>query len=120
MVLIGSLALLIGQGVQAAGDADAGKAVFDKMCGGCHKVGPDARNAFGPSLNGIIGRPAGQAEGYKYSPSMLNSGITWTPDKLAAFVEAPGDVVPGTNMRLWWFGGDEKMQNLLSYLQSHP
>src|SRR5262245_52200632 len=38
----------------------AGEKVF-KRCAACHMIGPDAKNRVGPSLEGIIGRPAGTA-----------------------------------------------------------
>jgi cytochrome c len=104
----------------AAGDAVAGQATFDKNCGGCHKVGRGAQAAFGPQLNGVIGRAAGSTSDYSYSAEMKNSGIVWTAEKIAAFVEAPSEVVPGTKMRLWWFGNDQKMADLLEYLKSNP
>lgn len=106
--------------VQAAGDADAGREVFTKNCGGCHKVGRGAQAAFGPQLNGVIGRTAGSTDDYNYSTEMKNSNIVWTPEKLAAFVDSPSDVVPGTKMRLWWFGNEQKMQDLVTYLQANP
>lgn len=101
-----------------AGDAEAGKAVFTKLCSGCHKIGPSARNAFGPPLNGIIGRHAGQQADYVYTAGMKDSGIVWTRETLAAFIEDPGEVVPGTRMKLWWMGSEERMENLLEYLEA--
>lgn len=101
-----------------AGDPEAGKAVFTRLCSGCHKIGPAARNAFGPPLTGIVGRHAGQYAGYVYTSGMKDSGIVWTRDKIAAFVEDPGEVVPGTRMKLWWMGSDERMQDLLDYLEA--
>lgn len=115
-----AVAWLLPMAAHAAGDIDAGQAVFTKNCGGCHKVGRGAQAAFGPELNGVIGRTAGSTGDYSYSAEMKNSGIVWTPEKIAAFVNAPSDVVPGTKMRLWWFGNDQKMADLLAYLQSQP
>jgi cytochrome c len=112
--------LLLAPAAQAAGDAEAGQAIFNKNCGGCHKVGRGAQAAFGPELNGVIGRTAGSTEDYSYSAEMKNSGIVWTTEKIAAFIEAPSDVVPGTKMRLWWFGNEQKMADLLKYLESQP
>ena len=55
--------------VASAQDADAGKKIF-KKCFACHAIGPGAKNKVGPHLNGVIGRPAGSAEGFKYSKAM--------------------------------------------------
>ncbi|ONH57573.1 cytochrome c [Pseudomonas cedrina] len=102
----------------AAGDAEAGAKLFAKTCGGCHSVGEDARGGFGPQLNGIIGRPAGTTTDYQYSDAMKNSGVVWTRDKLAAYIEAPKKVVSGTRMIFWGISDQEKIENILAYLET--
>jgi len=100
----------------AAGDAEAGGKLFSKTGGGCHSVGENARGGFGPQLNGIIGRPAGTTTDYQYSDAMKNSGVVWTRDKLAAYIEAPKKVVSGTRMIFWGISDQEKIDNLVDYL----
>jgi cytochrome c len=100
-----------------AGDVDAGRRVFNR-CANCHQVGPTARSSFGPQLNGIVGRRAGAAGDYRYSPAMANSGIVWNEQSLRAFIRSPGDVVPGSKMRFWGIGNDRDLGNLLAYLQT--
>ena len=102
----------------AAGDAEAGGKLFTKTCGGCHSVGEGARGGFGPELNGIIGRPAGTTTDYQYSDAMKNSGVVWTRDKLAAYIEAPKKVVSGTRMIFWGISDQEKIENILAYLEA--
>lgn len=102
----------------AAGDAEAGGKLFAKTCGGCHSIGEGARGGFGPELNGIIGRPAGTTADYQYSDAMKNSGVVWTRDKLAAYIEAPKKVVSGTRMIFWGISDQEKMENILAYLET--
>lgn len=104
-------------GALAAGDPIAGKAAF-VMCASCHQVGRSARAGFGPQLNGIIGRAAGSTKDYKYSPAMQSAGIVWSEQKLRAFLKSPGDVVPGTKMRFYGIGSDQKIDNLLAYLRT--
>ena len=57
---------------------------------------------MGPSLAGVVGRPAASAEGfYGYSPAMQArgaAGVVWTPEDLQAFLVSPRRVVPGTRM----------------------
>lgn len=101
----------------AAGDPIAGKAAFE-MCASCHQVERSVRAGFGPQLTSIIGRLAGSTKDYKYSPAMKNSGIVWSEQKLRAFLKSPGDVVPGTKMRFYGIGSDEKIDNLLVYLRT--
>jgi cytochrome c len=51
---------------------------------------------------------------------MKNSEIVWTREKIAALVQDPSGLVPGTRMKLWWMGSDERMEDLLDYLQANP
>lgn len=112
-----TLALILTSGhALAAGDAEAGGKLFTKTCGGCHSIGEGARGGFGPQLNGIIGRPAGTTTDYQYSDAMKNSGVVWTRDKLAAYIEAPKKVVSGTRMIFWGISDQEKIENILAYL----
>lgn len=101
----------------AAGDAEAGGKLFTKTCGGCHSIGEGARGGFGPELNGIIGRPAGTTTDYQYSDAMKNSGVVWTREKLAAYIEDPKAVVSGTRMIFWGISDQEKIENILAYLE---
>lgn len=105
---------------QAAGDPEAGAKIFPRLCGGCHQVGESARPGFGPQLNGIFGRPAGTSANYVYSEAMKNSGVTWDRDTLTAYLKDPKGVVPGTRMIFWGLSDEEKLDNLLAYLQTFP
>jgi cytochrome c len=78
----------------AAGDAARGKTVFTR-CAACHKP---ASGPMGPSLNGVVGRKAGAATGFRYSKALTASGKTWSEGELDAFLAAPGKAVPGTSM----------------------
>lgn len=103
----------------AEADFAAGEALFKRNCGNCHNVGPGARAAFGPQLNGILGRQAGATADYRYSPAMKDSGVVWSSETLSAFIKDSDAVVPGNKMRFWGIGDQQKIDNLLLYLQSH-
>ncbi|WP_253284442.1 MULTISPECIES: cytochrome c family protein [unclassified Ruegeria] len=81
----------------ASGDIKAGKKVFRK-CSACHKLN-EGSNAVGPSLHAVIGKPAGQVEGFKYSAPVQNSGIVWTQENLNAFLADPKGFLPGNRMQ---------------------
>jgi cytochrome c len=108
-------------GAHAAADAariEAGRKAF-APCAGCHHLGPSASNGFGPQLNGLFGRPAGTVPGYTYSPAMKNARIVWSDATVSAFVADPSGVVPGTKMRFWSLGYDErKLADLMAYLHT--
>jgi len=49
---------------------------------------------------------------------MKSSGIVWSRDKLIQYLEDPKAVVPGTRMIFWGLSDEEKIDNLLAYLQT--
>lgn len=74
-----------------AQDAVMGEKIF-KKCKSCHMIGPEAKNKTGPNLTGVIDRPAGSYEGYKYSKSMTaagEGGLIWSEDEIFAYLENP-------------------------------
>lgn len=118
-----TLILSLGTGLfavqaNAQGDAEAGGKLFKRVCGGCHQVGEGARAFFGPQLNDVFGRVAGSTTDYQYSDAMKSSGIVWTREKLAAYIEDPKAVVSGTRMIFWGISDQEKIDDLLAYLQT--
>jgi cytochrome c len=95
-VLMFGVAMMIASSAQAA-DAAKGKTVFQR-CAICHRVEKDGGNGLGPNLFGIVGRKAGSVAGFNYSAAMKNSGITWSADKIDAYIEHPAAVVPANRM----------------------
>jgi cytochrome c2 len=81
----------------AAGDATAGAAVFQSQCAMCHSMTPGAVG-IGPSLAGIVGKPAASGGGYDYSPALKSAKLTWDAPTLDKFLAAPQSTVPGTKM----------------------
>lgn len=98
------------------GNAGAGEAVF-AQCKTCHVTDPGV-NRIGPSLHGIVGRPAGQVAGYTYSPANANSGITWSPEKLFQYLENPQRVVPGTKMAFAGIPDPQRRADLIAWLET--
>ena len=105
-------------GFASAQDAALGEAVFAK-CKVCHAVGPDAENKVGPNLNGIVGRRAGSAEGYKYSTAMAAKGaegLVWDEAILAPYLADPKGIVKGNKMAFAGLKKPEEVLNLIAYL----
>lgn len=113
-----ALLLLCAPLYAAAADAAKGARLFGTRCASCHSIGPAARPGFGPQLNGIHGRRAGSTPDFRYSPAMQQSGIVWNDKSLAAFLDSPGDVVPGTKMRFWGMSDEQQVADLLAYLRT--
>jgi cytochrome c len=106
-----------GVALAAGGDPAAGEATF-KVCAACHAIGPGATNRVGPVLNGLFGRAAGTAPGYRYSPAMKKSGITWDESTFAKFIKNPRGVVPGTKMSYAGLQDDAAIANVTAYIES--
>jgi cytochrome c len=101
-------------------DLANGQRLFAARCASCHAVGPSARAGFGPQLNAVVGRRAGSTPDFRYSPAMARSGIVWSERTLAAFLDSPADLVPGTKMRFWGMSDPQQVGDLLAYLRSIP
>jgi cytochrome c len=98
------------------GNAAAGKAVF-AQCRTCHVTDPGV-NKTGPSLAGIVGRKAGSAPGFAYSPANSGNGITWTKEKLFQYLEKPQRVVPKTKMIFAGLPDAQKRADVIAYLEN--
>src|SRR5262249_34219764 len=75
----------------SSGDAAAGEAVFRK-CMTCHRIGPGATNLIGPQQNGLVGRHAGTAPGFAYSPlnkAAGENGLVWTEANIYEYLADP-------------------------------
>lgn len=86
-----ALAVIFSVSQVAAQDAEAGEKIF-KKCAACHQVGDDASNGAGPLLTGVIGRPAGSVDGFKYSKSMAAAGAAghvWNEESIFEYINNP-------------------------------
>jgi len=107
---------------ETLGDVAKGATVFDQQCKQCHMVGPGAKTRIGPSLNGIYGRRAGSIDGFAYSKSMTRmgaDGLTWTFERLDAYIENPKALVSGTRMNYPGLPNPEQRHNLMAFLRDY-
>ena len=100
----------------AAGDAAHGKAVFTQQCGVCHSAAKGGPAIVGPTLFGVVGRPAGSVKGFGYSSAMKAAGFSWSAEKLHEYVAAPSNVVPGNHMPYAGLKNPAQLDDLLAYL----
>jgi cytochrome c len=108
---------LSGGAALAAGDAEAGKKVFNQ-CQTCHVVAaPDGtilagKNAkTGPNLYGIVGRPAATYPDFKYGDGIIAAGaagLVWDEANLVAYVQDPQAVLETAT-------GDSKVKSKMSF-----
>lgn len=99
----------------AAGDPAAGEKVFSR-CKACHEIAKP-QNKVGPTLVGIIGRPAGSVEGFKYSEAMKNSGKVWDEVSLAEYLKDPKAFVPGNKMAFVGLKNETEIVDVIAYIK---
>ncbi len=101
-----------------AADANAGKSLFRERCSVCHTAeSGDNGGAQGPSLIGIMGRPAASAPQFSYTTALRDSKLTWDAATLKRFLADPTRMVPGTSMVLA-VPAETDRDNLIAYFQS--
>jgi cytochrome c len=98
-----------------AQSVSAGQAIFKAQCAICHSVQP-GETIVGPSLAGVVGRGAGQMEGFEYSQATKESGLTWDRETLERYLASPREVVPKSKMPYAGLKDAAKRADLLAYL----
>ncbi len=99
-------------------DAGTGKAVFRQRCTVCHTAeSGDDGGAQGPSLIGVLGRPAAGAPQFSYTQALRESKLVWDAATLKRFLAAPAGIVPGTSMAVA-VPDEADRDNLIAYFQS--
>lgn len=96
--ILAAMASLAATPVFAEGDLEKGEKAF-KKCKACHMIANGDEVLFkggktGPNLYGIIGRPLGGQEGFKYGSGLVaanEAGLVWDEESLAAYVANPKD-----------------------------
>ena len=91
-----------------------GAQLYQARCGSCHSL--DA-NRVGPAHRGVVGRRAGTAPGYRYSPALAASGIIWTEQNLDRWLQGTQKMVPGAKMSLVVANLKERAA-IIAYLKS--
>ena len=99
------------------GDAAVGEAKY-AQCRTCHSL-EEGKNLTGPSLHGIIGRPAGQVAGYNYTPANKSSGLIWTAEQMFTYLETPRTTIPGTKMTYAGLKDPQARADLIAYIAAN-
>jgi cytochrome c len=95
--------------------AEHGKTIF-AHCSPCHSLQP-LENLMGPSLHGLFGRPAGTAEGFRFTNAVKKSGIVWNQASLNKYLENPQALIPGNRMSFSGMADPSDRSDLIEYLQ---
>ena len=100
-----------------AADPAAGEMIFKMQCGICHAVAA-GQNRIGPTLFGVVGRPAGSVPGFNYTADHKKLGITWTAATLDKYLTNPRAMVPDTSMVYAGLKDDTERADLIAYLET--
>ena len=121
LMFVGLALMALASSALADGDAAAGEKVFIK-CKACHE-NEKGVNKIGPTLKGVVGRPAASVPDYKYSDAMKAkgaAGMVWDEATLTAYLPDPRKFVPGTKMAFAGLKKPEEVANVIAYLKAHP
>jgi cytochrome c len=99
----------------AAGDAEAGRALYQTRCSACHSLD---YNGVGPAHRGVFGRAAAQAKGFVYSDALKASHQVWTEESLDRWLADPEKVAPGQRMGINVPDAKERA-DLIAYLKQN-
>jgi len=98
--------------VARAQSAVRGQTLFESRCTACHSL--DA-NRVGPALQTVVGRKAGTARDYEYSPALAGAKHRWNRQMLLAWLTDPETVVPGQRMGLQVEGAADR-EDIVAFL----
>ena len=115
------------------GDAVKGEQVF-KQCMTCHSIGPEAKNAIGPVLTGVVGRPTGTYPGFAYSELNKHAGeagLVWTDDNIFEYLVDPSaflkkfltekgkaDQATGSTKMVFKLANEQQRKDVIAYLKT--
>jgi cytochrome c len=110
--------LLAGYATAAlAADPAAGEKIFKAQCGICHAV-VAGQNRIGPTLFGVVGRPAGSVPGFHYTADHKKLGVAWDATTLDKYLANPRAMVPDTSMVYAGLKDDAERADLVAYLET--
>ena len=96
------------------------------QCVACHDVAAskpanqegDVLQKVGPSLYGVLHRPAAIQDGYQYSEALRKAGLTWEESALDQWLQSPATLVPGTTMIYAGMTKEADRRALIAFLKS--
>ena len=94
--------------------------LYDIACSACHSLGQTRDHHIGPPLGGLVNRPAGAVEGYRYSEALRSSGWRWSLPTLLAWLAEPDAAIPNNAMNYVNPLTAEESQRLAEWLLRQP
>ena len=75
-----------------------GATLFKQQCATCHTTNVSDSPRQGPTLFNIVGRGAGEVDGFRYSAGFADAKFKWDEQKLDAWLVDPQAMIPGAIM----------------------
>ena len=100
------------------GSVDHGKKIFS-ACKSCHSIKKDGGNKIGPALWGVLGRPIGFLNDYKYSKAFVEFGGEWNLENMNSFLIKPKDYIKGTKMSYAGLKKEKDRASVILYLNEY-
>jgi cytochrome c len=79
-------------------DTISGEQTWQQYCAFCHTVRQGQANMAGPNLHELFRRKVGTKSDFTYSDALAAADRDWTPEFFAAYVQNPGETLPGNSM----------------------
>lgn len=113
------LAKLKDAGAVTPPDPARGRDVFVRECEHCHTIEKGGEHKFGPNLQNLFNRKAGQLEGFNYRDldKWTEKDITWTEATLDDYIADPQNYVPGTKTFFKPVPSKQDRIDLIAYLK---
>lgn len=114
---LAALAMLVAGPAFAGGHVAKGEQIVHTKCKICHSIqnGSDVilkGGKVGPNLFGVVGRTAGQLDGYWFSDTLTEAGdqgLVWDEAQIAAFTAGTKEFLKG------YLGREENVFSRMSY-----
>jgi cytochrome c len=100
--------------VAAGGNAERGKQLFEKRCGGCHSM---ERDKEGPRLANVYGRKAGSVSTFRYSEAFKAANFVWDENSLDKWLAETESVIPDNDMSFHVPNSDERA-DIIQFLRA--
>lgn len=97
-----------------------GERQFQRKCSVCHSLTEEGIRRAGPTLSGLMGRPAGSVSGYAYSDTVATLGLEWTEETIDQLFDlGPDHFIPGSKMPMQRIVKPEDRQDLIQFLKDN-
>ena len=97
-----------------AQDVARGQQIVESRCFACHSLDS---NRVGPALRGVVGRHAGRAPDFDYSPALAAATHTWDAAGIQRWLTNPEALIPGQVMNFRLESPQER-EDVVAYLST--